>query len=34
MLGLDEAAAFFWRINDWGINLQKSGTGALFTPYV
>ena len=34
MLGLDEAAAFFWRINDRGINLQKSGAGELFTPYV
>ena len=24
--GPGEAAAFFWRIDDWGINLQKSGT--------
>ena len=34
MLGLDEAAACFWRIDDWGINLQENGTSELFTPYV
>ena len=22
-LGLDEAAALFWRLDDWGINLQE-----------
>ena len=35
MLGLDETAAVFWRIDDSGLKrLQESGTGEIFTPYV
>ena len=34
MLELDEAAErLFWRIDDWDINLQESGTGKIFTSY-
>ena len=34
MVGLDEAAAFFFRIEIRDPNAFKSGTGEIFTPYV
>ena len=30
MLGLDEAAAGFWRVNDWRISLQEKNV----TPFI
>ena len=29
MLGLDEAAAIFWRIDDWRISLKENGTSEM-----
>ena len=29
MLGLDEAAACFWRVDDWRISLQENGTSKM-----
>ena len=33
MLGLDEAATFFWRVDDWRISLQE-GYQRNVTPFI